>query len=48
MNYGLYGVGIYLGVHPIVALAFATLASASFNYFQFRKVFADGKSPADH
>lgn len=47
LNYGLYGVGIYLDLHPIVALGLATLASATFNFFQFRKVFADGRSHAD-
>jgi len=47
LNYGLYGVGIYLSAHPIVSLALATLASATFNFFQFRKVFALDKNPAD-
>ena len=47
LNYGLYGVGIYLDVHPILALAVATLASAAFNFLQFRKVFAFCKTPTD-
>lgn len=46
LNYGLYAVGIYFNLHPILALALATLASANLNFFQFRKVFAQGKSTA--
>ena len=39
LNYALYSGGLLLNMHPILALALATIVTAIFNFVQFKIIF---------
>jgi putative flippase GtrA len=40
LSYVLYSAGIFMGFHPLLSLAVATLVTAAFNFLQFKRLFS--------